>query len=139
MNNWSATGYSVAVVEADLSVRAASLRGSVDGAVRRARDLLRQASTTCSKAAQLSAASRQRRLERQAWSIHLSGLSGVDDRRVAICAYCHRIRSGSRWIVLPAGIEGELKDWLSIVLSHTYCPECVAEHERELFTPPPAV
>src|SRR4051794_30678820 len=104
-----------AATELRAPARLTDLLARAQDARSRARRLTTLAAQACARAVSVSAESSLHRRERLAWARLLGGIPTTSDRRVTLCAYCHRARAGeNEWIVLPAGIEAELLAWRSI-------------------------
>jgi len=91
--------------------------------------LVQRARALCARCADATTVSQLHHSEREAWAEILAQVPFDPDHRVVLCARCHRARGDEGWTTLPIGIEHELMHWKGALLSHGYCPECLAELE----------
>jgi hypothetical protein len=91
------------------------------------RELCREAETAKAKAVARRIESRNRRLERRNWHALWSECIAHRDHIIVTCAYCGQMRAGTgEWITPPPGLLPALRITRAVLLSHGYCPECVA-------------
>jgi hypothetical protein len=114
--------------------RLAGLLNQARRATANAAHLVSRAKAACLQSAQAAGKGRVSREARAAWIAILADVPADPDHMVILCARCHHVKGKDEWIPLPSGIEGELKEWDGITLSHGYCPECF--HELEAATHP---
>jgi hypothetical protein len=98
-----------------------------------ARRLILYAAVTHETARLLRAESVELRHERQAWNEVLRSIQGNPEPKLVLCAVCQRFRkSAGTWIHLPLGVNRLLLKRSPILISHSYCEECLEEASKGL-------
>jgi hypothetical protein len=65
------------------------------------------------------------RREHQVWSKVLLDLHEAQEPVLALCMKCRRLRTDGAWIPLPHGFDEQLSARGTLLVSHTYCEECL--------------
>jgi hypothetical protein len=72
-------------------------------------------------------AARGHRRERELWRHIWIGLEKDEERVVACCSYCGRVRTGEGdWGAIPGHVIHALYDSSAVMLTHGTCPDCEA-------------
>jgi hypothetical protein len=91
------------------------------------RELCREAETAKAKAAARRIESQKRRVERRNWHALWSECMAHRDHIIVTCTYCGQMRAGTgEWIIAPPGLLPALRYTRAVLLSHGYCPACLA-------------
>lgn len=112
-----------------LSERLAELVRLTQGTREHSAYLIRRAEGLRARLDAVIVAFRVQRGEWEEWAEILARLPNDPEHKVVVCAQCHRARADRHWTKLPDGIEDELRSWSAVLLSHSYCPDCLTEME----------